>query len=531
MFRCGYCNIVVQNDVPAIGDLIRALGQCCEKIVLGIPDELTFARLFGDIPYSENEIRQELLNRTDVSEVIIIRDWDDYFQIYEKVHFDAMWYGSRFGRRFDEFAEFAKEKGIAMLSMLPDHYVEIGFVDALKIALENLQYHQKIVLFGSGAYFDIYMERYGKRFVPAYAVDSSPEKQGTKKNGVEIQALESLQQEKKEDVLIILCAKNYDQMLQEINQLGDFDYRPMLYNNPISLLEEYALTRRGELEYLKETHAILADMLKEFDRVCRKHQLHYYMICGSLIGVVRHQGFIPWDDDVDVAKPREDYKRFRQIAVEEWKDGSYRCLGYEKLGNGAFLDCMPRVVDMRYRLPMKVYDKVRGRADKEFINRPFIDIYVMDNAFDNDRKHMFYMNMMKGIYNLMMGHRGNVDYDEYRIQIPEKTIRLMKLLHFVGKCLPLTFLTWWYDHLSMKANKRDCENYFMNSCAIRCIERKFKKEFFGEGKRMPFLDFEVSVPADCDGLMEAMGYHGYMQFPRMSIRKPSHYFNSDIVVW
>ena len=189
------------------------------------------------------------------------------------------------------------------------------------------------------------------------------------------------------------------------------------------------------------------------------------------------------------------------------------------------------MIDMGNRLPMKVYDKVLGRAREEFIDRPFIDIYVMDSAFDNDRKHMFYMNMLTGVYNLMMGHRGNVDYDEYRIQIPEKTIRLMKLLHFVGKCLPLTFLTWWYDHLSMKANKRDCENYFMNSCAIRCIERKFKKEFFGEGKRMPFLDFEVSVPADCDGLMEAMGYHGYMQFPRMSIRKPSHYFNSDIVVW
>ena len=71
----------------------------------------------------------------------------------------------------------------------------------------------------------------------------------------------------------------------------------------------------------------------------------------------------------------------------------------------------------------------------------------------------------------------------------------------------------------------------MSSCAITCIERKFKQDFFKEGKRMPFQDFEVTVPFDYDGLMEAMGYHDYMNFPRMAIRKPSHYFNSDIVIW
>ena len=71
----------------------------------------------------------------------------------------------------------------------------------------------------------------------------------------------------------------------------------------------------------------------------------------------------------------------------------------------------------------------------------------------------------------------------------------------------------------------------MPSCAITCIERKFRKDFFREGIRKPFLDFEVTVPSDYNGLMEAMNYHGYMQFPRMSIRKPSHYYNSDIIIW
>lgn len=531
MFQCGYCSLVVQDDITGIGQCIANMKMQCEKVVLGIPDELTYSRLFGDVPYSSNEKREALLIQTQVDDVLVLGDNCGYEQIYEKVHFDNVYFGSQFGKAFERFSGFAEEKGICMTSMMPDRFSYAGPIDALKIALQNLQRHQKIILFGTGKYFDIYMETYGRLCPPDYAIDNDEQKQGMKKAGINIYSPNHLCIEKKEDVLVIMCAKDTDEMLKQLKRLGNFDYRRMIYCNMVALIEEYTLSRAGELTYLDEAHTILADMLKEFDRVCRKHQLHYYMICGSLIGVVRHQGFIPWDDDVDVAMPREDYKKFRKIAAEEWNGTPYRCLGYEEYGNGAFLDCMPRMIDMGNRLPMKVYDKVLGRAREEFIDRPFIDIYVMDSAFDNDRKHMFYMNMLKGVYNLMMGHRGNIDYDEYRTQIPEKTIRLMKLLHVVGKCLPLSFLTWWYDHLSMKANKRDCENYFMNSCAIRCIERKFKKEFFGEGKRMPFLDFEVSVPVDYDGLMEAMGYHGYMQFPRMSIRKPSHYFNSDIVVW
>ena len=531
MFHCGYCNLIVHDDIATIGKCVEDMKAQCEKVVLGIPDELTFARLYGDLPYSAEEKKSALLAQTRADDVLVLGDESGYEQVYEKLHFDNLYYGSQFGRAFDSFAAFAAQKGICLSSMMPDRFIPAGPIDALKIALENLQRHQKIVLFGTGNYFDIYMETYGERFTPAYAVDSDEQKQGTEKSGVSIYSPERLREENPEDTLVILCAKNADGILEKLRSLGDFDYRKMVYNNTVALLEEYALTRVGELVYLKEAHTILADMLKEFDRVCRKHQLHYYMICGSLIGVVRHQGFIPWDDDVDVAMPRADYERFRQIAAEEWKDGHYRCLGYEEYGNGAFLDCMPRMVDMQHRLPMKVYDKVLDRASEEFIDRPFIDIYVMDNAFDDDRKHMRCMNMLKGVYNLLMGHRGHIDYDEYRTRIPEKTIRLMKLLHFIGRCLPLALLAWWYDHISRKANREQCENYFMNSCAITCIERKFKKVFFGEGQRMPFLNFEVTVPADYDGLMEAMGYHGYMQFPRMTIRKPSHYFNSDIIIW
>ena len=51
-------------------------------------------------------------------------------------------------------------------------------------------------------------------------------------------------------------------------------------------------------------------VLCELDRVCKAHGLSYFLAYGTLLGALRHQGFIPWDDDVDVHMPREDYERF-----------------------------------------------------------------------------------------------------------------------------------------------------------------------------------------------------------------------------
>ncbi len=63
----------------------------------------------------------------------------------------------------------------------------------------------------------------------------------------------------------------------------------------------------------KATWMIMLNMLEEVDRICRKHDIRYFLIAGSLLGAIRHKGFIPWDDDVDIALLREDYKRLEKV--------------------------------------------------------------------------------------------------------------------------------------------------------------------------------------------------------------------------
>lgn len=61
------------------------------------------------------------------------------------------------------------------------------------------------------------------------------------------------------------------------------------------------------------------EMLVEIDRICKKHDIKYFAIFGTMIGTVRHKGFIPWDDDIDIAMLRPDYMRFVQVAAQEIK--------------------------------------------------------------------------------------------------------------------------------------------------------------------------------------------------------------------
>lgn len=90
-------------------------------------------------------------------------------------------------------------------------------------------------------------------------------------------------------------------------------YLLMLYMITTKLIERKMI----EEKTLRKAQLIMLEMLVEFDAICKKHNLQYWLDSGTLLGAVRHQGFIPWDDDIDLSMPVEDYNRFIEIAEDE----------------------------------------------------------------------------------------------------------------------------------------------------------------------------------------------------------------------
>ncbi len=135
---------------------------------------------------------------------------------------------------------------------------------------------------------------------------------------------------------------------------------------------------------MKRVWAAQLEILKEIDRICKKHKLKYFAYGGTLLGAVRHQGYIPWDDDMDLGMLRGDYEKFRHYAEKELPEGWF------------VLGTQPTVI--------RVMNSDNVRVDQEFLDRfhgcPFmmgVDIFCWDSIPQNKREEEAAVNLFWGI--------------------------------------------------------------------------------------------------------------------------------------
>lgn len=129
------------------------------------------------------------------------------------------------------------------------------------------------------------------------------------------------------------------------------------------------ITKPYEPEILKRLHKVHVEMLKDFQKVCKKHNLRYFAVYGTAIGTVRHQGFIPWDDDIDVGMLREDFEKFMQIAEKELGD-HYRVMSPAKTKQSA-----GSVVKLQRKGTLFISNLTK---DFEYEQCIFLDIFPFD---------------------------------------------------------------------------------------------------------------------------------------------------------
>ena len=128
-----------------------------------------------------------------------------------------------------------------------------------------------------------------------------------------------------------------------------------------------------DAEVLKELQNTELSMLKDFMELCDANGLIYFGIGGTGIGALRHQGFIPWDDDIDIAMPRKDFEKFLKLVKKEWK-GKYYILNNKTNEN------YPMMTTRLCKCGTVFQEAVMKDVDCPF--GIFLDLYVMDNIAD-----------------------------------------------------------------------------------------------------------------------------------------------------
>ena len=119
---------------------------------------------------------------------------------------------------------------------------------------------------------------------------------------------------------------------------------------------------------LRQFQICLLEIIKVFTNICETHNFRYFMIGGTMLGAVRHKGFIPWDDDVDIGMPRPDYENFLQMVSDELPEG-YEFLNYKQ--DALYKRYFSRIVNKN----ILVYN---ASNSKEIVEKAWIDIFPID---------------------------------------------------------------------------------------------------------------------------------------------------------
>lgn len=279
-----------------------------------------------------------------------------------------------------------------------------------------------------------------------------------------------------------------------------------------------------ERAYLAHTHKLLYRLLAEVDRICKKHGIAYFLVFGGLLGALRYQDMIPWDDDLDLAMPRADFERFKKIAPGELGE-DFRFLDGSDLGNGAFLDFLCRVLYQKEKVPVNVFRKVSGKCKKEIENHLALDIYILDNASDHPGRHKFHMLLVRAVYGLGMGHRAYLHREEYASQ--KRFIRCsVRFLSAVGKYLPLSLIFWLHERVSRRYEGKETRDYFMSNGYLPFIHTRYSREWFAGCSILPLGDMEVCAPADVKAYLKR-AYYDYYHYPPVNKRVPGHSPEAD----
>ena len=267
---------------------------------------------------------------------------------------------------------------------------------------------------------------------------------------------------------------------------------------------------------LREVQLMQLELMKEVDSVCRKHNITYYLIAGSCLGAVRHGGFIPWDDDIDIAMMRSDYNRFASIFNKEFDLHKYFLQNYDS--DRQFSPALSRIcikgtfVDLKSERHLKT------------CKNTYIDVFPLDNVPDDEKSRKLHKDRLRILDRLI----GLKQYHLYRNTIWERiTKSFVSLLLCV---LPLRYLQLRRVKEMTRYSSVDTKCVCSTVSKYGYDRQVMDRKIYGVPARIVFEVIEVNVPEYTSEYLQLLYGNNYMQIPPKNKRvQPQTVYKLDRV--
>lgn len=265
---------------------------------------------------------------------------------------------------------------------------------------------------------------------------------------------------------------------------------------------------------LTKVHEVSLRILKEIDRICRKYRIRYLMDSGTLLGAVRHQGFIPWDDDADVAFTREQYEAFLKVVRRELPPGMELVLPEEFAGGAYFYDFTARIIYKNSKIykDSKDVHYHQGRP-----NHIWIDLFVIDKLPERAWQAAGIRFLQKTVYGLAMGHRYRLDYKKYSGM--ERMV--VAGLAGAGKLIPLRTLYRMQRVMSLRTRRSKGSLRYYSNYQPDYLDVTLDKAWCENVVNLPFEGTMLMAPKEWHQVLTKI-YGDYTQMPPAGQRRPTH---------
>ncbi|MEE0902258.1 MAG: LicD family protein [Methanobrevibacter sp.] len=252
-------------------------------------------------------------------------------------------------------------------------------------------------------------------------------------------------------------------------------------------------------ETLKHLQSLELMILKEFIKICEENDLTYYMYAGSLLGTIRHHGFIPWDDDLDVVMFRDDFEKFKEIFIANPHD-KIKLLSCETEEDYFHLLSKLTLKDTLF--------EEKWVSQVNFHIGVNIDVFVLDDLSDNNFKRNYQLKKSFLYNKLLIMSKIKLDDLPFLSKLITHTgYHILNLLGIKPRWLNKRCLNFL-----KKYKNPNCEFIFDISATAEEYPQIFNKNGFKKVKKAKFEGIEVNVPANYDEILTSL-YGDYMKLP------------------